>query len=96
MSEPLLRLEHITRTFTVGDVEVRALRGVNLTVERGEFVAIVGASGSGNSTLMSILGCLDRPTSGHYFFEGVDVGALHEPDLARIRGDRIGFCVPEL
>jgi len=91
MSEPLLRVENVTRTFTVGDVEVRALRGINITVERGEFIAIVGASGSGKSTLMSVLGCLDSPTSGHYFFEGVDVGALHEPDLARIRSERIGF-----
>ncbi|HUI22389.1 MAG TPA: ABC transporter permease [Methylocella sp.] len=91
MSEPLLRVENVTRTFTVGDVDVRALRSINLAVERGEFVAIVGASGSGKSTLMSILGCLDRPTSGHYFFEGVDVAALHEPDLARIRSERIGF-----
>ncbi|HTV33827.1 MAG TPA: ABC transporter permease [Methylocella sp.] len=91
MPEPLLRVENVARTFTVGDVEVRALQGVSITIERGEFVAIVGSSGSGKSTLMSILGCLDRPTSGHYFFEGVDVGALHEPELALIRSERIGF-----
>ncbi|WPP06021.1 ABC transporter permease [Methylocella tundrae] len=91
MSEPVLRVENVTRTFSVGDVEVRALQGINLTVERGEFVTIMGSSGSGKSTLMAILGCLDRPTSGHYFFEGVDVAALHEPDLARIRSERLGF-----
>ena len=91
MAHPVIKVENITRTFVVGDVMVRALRGVNLTIEAGDFVAIMGSSGSGKSTLMSILGCLDRPTSGHYFFEGIDVAGLAEPDLARIRSERLGF-----
>jgi macrolide transport system ATP-binding/permease protein len=91
MAEPVIKAEGLTRTFVSGDVEVHALRGVNLAVERGAFVAIMGSSGSGKSTLMAILGCLDRPTSGHYFFEGVDVARLHEPELARIRSERLGF-----
>ena len=65
--------------------------GSDLTVRPGEFIAIMGSSGSGKSTLMNILGCLDRPTSGHYLFEGVDVAGLREPDLARIRSERLGF-----
>ncbi len=91
MPEPVVRVENVTRTYHVGDVDVHALRGVSLTVERGEFVAIMGSSGSGKSTLMSILGCLDRPTSGRYLFEGVDVAQLSEPELARIRSERLGF-----
>ncbi len=91
MSHPVLKVEQLTRTFVVGDVEVRALRSVSLTVERGEFVAIMGSSGSGKSTLMAILGCLDRPTSGHYYLDGVDVAGLDEPALARIRSERLGF-----
>jgi macrolide transport system ATP-binding/permease protein len=91
ISEPIIKIEDVTRAFTLGDVTVQALRGVNLTVRRGEFIAIMGSSGSGKSTLMNILGCLDRPTSGHYLLEGVDVAALREPDLARIRSERLGF-----
>jgi macrolide transport system ATP-binding/permease protein len=89
--ETVIKVEHITRTYHVGDVDVPALSGVSLTIRRGEFVAIMGSSGSGKSTLMSILGCLDRPTSGHYYLEGVDVAELGEPQLARIRSERLGF-----
>ncbi|MGA3309712.1 MAG: ABC transporter permease [Xanthobacteraceae bacterium] len=89
--EPVIKVEDVARTFVIGDVKVEALRGISLTVQPGEFVAIMGSSGSGKSTLMNILGCLDQPTSGHYFLEGVDVAALREPDLARIRSERLGF-----
>ena len=88
---PVIQIENLTRTYHVGDVDVQALRGVSLTINRGEFVAIMGASGSGKSTLMSILGCLDRPSGGTYLFEGVDVAKLGEPGLADIRGQRLGF-----
>jgi len=88
---PVIVAENVTRTFVIGDVEVEALRGVSLTVQPGEFVAIMGSSGSGKSTLMNILGCLDQPTAGHYMLEGVDVAALREPELARIRSERLGF-----
>jgi len=91
MSEPTIRVENVTRVYRVGDVDVHALQGVSLVVERGEFVAIMGSSGSGKSTLMSILGCLDRPTSGEYYFEGIDVAHLSEPELAKLRSERLGF-----
>jgi len=91
MPEPIIRVVNATRTYHVGDVDVHALRGVNLTVEPGEFIAIMGSSGSGKSTLMSLLGCLDRPSSGEYYLEGVNVAGLTEPELARIRSERLGF-----
>lgn len=89
--EPILCVRDATKVYRLGDSDVHALRGVSLTINRGEFVAIMGASGSGKSTLMNILGCLDRPTSGEYLLEGINVAQLGEPELARIRGRRIGF-----
>ncbi len=91
MSSPIIQAVGLTRTYRVGDVDVQALKDVTLSIEHGEFVAIMGSSGSGKSTLMSILGCLDQPTAGRYVFEGVDVAHLSEPELARIRSQRIGF-----
>ena len=91
MPRTLIRLEGVTRTYHLGDVDVHALAGVDLRVEEGEFLALMGASGSGKSTLMNILGCLDRPTTGRYLFEGVDVADRTEPELARMRSERIGF-----
>jgi len=90
MSE-VIRVENLHKTYRMGDVEVPALRGVNLTIERGEFVAVMGSSGSGKSTFMNILGCLDRPTKGKYFLEGEEVGSLSADAWAHIRNKRIGF-----
>ncbi len=88
---PLLRVTNLVKTYQVGDVAVRALRGVTLEIEAGEFVAVVGPSGSGKSTFMHILGCLDRPTSGEYWLENRDVSRLNDDDLSAIRNRQIGF-----
>ena len=88
---PVISVRDLVKTYTVGDVVVRALRGVSLDVARGEFVAVTGPSGSGKSTLMHILGCLDRPTSGQYVLDGEDVSAMSKDQLAEVRNKRIGF-----
>jgi putative ABC transport system ATP-binding protein len=90
MSE-VIRVENLHKTYRMGDVDVLALRGVDLRIQGGEFVAVMGASGSGKSTFMNILGCLDRPTIGRYFLEGQEVGSLSRDDWAHIRNKRIGF-----
>lgn len=87
----LIVCDDIWKIYRVGDVDVQALRGLNLTIQRGEFVAIMGSSGSGKSTLMNILGCLDQPTKGRYRLNGVEVGHLRPDQLAEIRNRQIGF-----
>ncbi|MEW6500100.1 MAG: ABC transporter ATP-binding protein [Thermodesulfobacteriota bacterium] len=88
---PLIELRDICKSYQLGDLAVPVLRGVSLTVERGESVSLMGSSGSGKSTLMNILGCLDRPTSGEYWFEGQEVSLLSADERARLRNQRFGF-----
>ena len=88
---PILQLEDVTKIYRMGSVEVAALNGVSLEISAGEMVAIMGPSGSGKSTLMNVIGCLDVPTSGKYYLEGADVGALNDNRLSEIRGRQIGF-----
>ena len=87
----LIRVEHVHKTYRMGDIEVPALRGIDLAIERSEFVAVMGSSGSGKSTFMNILGCLDRPSAGKYFLEDQEVGSLRPDQWAHIRNQQIGF-----
>ena len=88
---PVLDVQKVKKIYGQGETEVQALRGVSLTVERGDYVAIMGSSGSGKSTLMNILGCLDTPTTGKYLLDGLDVSRLNDRQLALVRNRRIGF-----
>ncbi len=87
----IIDAQEITKIYRLGDIEVKALRGVSVTIGKGEFVAVMGPSGSGKSTFMNILGCLDKPTSGKYFLENIDIGELVRDELAAIRNKKIGF-----
>jgi putative ABC transport system ATP-binding protein len=91
MSDLVISVRDLTKTYQVGDIEVRALRGASLDVRRGEFVCVTGPSGSGKSTFMHIVGCLDRPTSGVYLLDGKDVSRMSKDELAAIRNTKIGF-----
>jgi len=88
---PVISVKNLVKTYVVGEVEVKALRGVNLDVQRGEFLAVSGPSGSGKSTFMHIVGCLDRPTSGQYLLDGQDVSRMSKDALAAVRNKKIGF-----
>src|SRR5438874_13134623 len=87
----VIAVKSLVKTYVVGEVEVRALRGVNLEVQRGEFLAVTGPSGSGKSTFMHIVGCLDRPTAGQYLLDGEDVSRMSRDALAEVRNNKIGF-----
>ena len=88
---PLIDVRNLTKTYALGDVTVNALAGITVAIERGSYVAIMGASGSGKSTFMNLIGCLDRPTSGQYLLDGIPVESLDRDQLAEIRNQKIGF-----
>jgi putative ABC transport system ATP-binding protein len=89
--KPIIKIKDVWKIYKMGETEVKALRGLNLDIYPGEFVAIQGPSGSGKSTAMNMVGCLDTPTKGHIFLDGKDISQLHESDLAQLRGKKIGF-----
>jgi len=89
--QSLIELRSVTKVYGTGQAEMQALRGIDLTIERGDFVAVMGPSGSGKSTCMNVLGCLDTPTAGSYLFDGIDVGTLSRDQLALLRRNYLGF-----
>ncbi len=91
VSEDLIRIENLYKIYDTGSLKVMGLKKINLTIKKGEFVAIMGQSGSGKSTLMNILGCLDRPTLGHYYLDGIETGSLDSNELSEVRNKKIGF-----
>lgn len=91
MTEEIIEVRNLVKTFSLENVQVHALRGIFLTIRRGEYVAVMGTSGSGKSTLMNILGCLDQPTSGSYLLDGTAVAGLNRTQLAGVRNEKIGF-----
>ena len=91
MAEALINAENLTKTYQLGTVEVQAVGGISVKIKQGELVSIVGASGSGKSTFMHLLGCLDEPTSGNYLLDGTDVSKLKDKELAKVRNKKIGF-----
>lgn len=91
MTNELIRMEELSKTYDTGEIQVEALKSISLTINKGEFIAIMGASGSGKSTLMNIIGCLDRPTDGYYYLEGENVMEKSDDELSAIRNKKIGF-----
>lgn len=91
MNHLIIEVDNLKKDFYVGDVTVRALKGVNIQIRKGEFVAIMGASGSGKSTMLNILGCLDKPTSGSYKLDGISISELNKNELAELRNHKLGF-----
>lgn len=87
----LISIQNLTKSYSLGDTDIPVLHGINLEIEKNEYVAIMGPSGSGKSTLMNILGCLDNPTTGYYYFNDIDVSSLDDDDLSRMRNREIGF-----